>query len=128
MNRERVRLNAFNRKRVRLGEDFCDLIEPTEAPDGFGGSTPTDNEIASDLPCFYEPLSGSSSQVAGGALTTQTHRVTMESTAATLTIKPDYEIQVKARGDRPIIIFERPIPLLGSFAPLVEVAAIMRML
>lgn len=127
INRERLALRAFNRKRVRLGEDFCDLIEPTEAPDGFGGSTLTSTEVASDLLCFYEPLGGSSSQVAGGALTTQTHRVTMEATAASLTIKSDYKIQVRARDERPAITFEDLIPLLGSFAPLVEVAAKLRM-
>lgn len=126
MERTAWKLRSFNRKRARFGEDLCSLVTSVSTPDGFGGSTETPTTIASSLKCFYEALSSPMQvQVGGAGLTSLTHKITMEATAATKAIKSDYQIVVAARNDKPELTFERPVTLDGSYVPLVEIAAVL---
>jgi len=126
MDREAWTLRSFNRKRNKFGADVCSVFSTAQGGDGFGGFSATPTSVASDIPCFYEPLSQSERLIAGGESTTFTHKVTMEATPVTLAIQPSWYIVVQARGDNPEKTFENPTSLVGSFAPLMEVAAAMR--
>lgn len=126
MERTAWALRSFNRKRARFGADLCSLVTNASAPDGFGGTTETPTTIASSVKCFYEAFKSPMQLSVGGAdLTSLTHKITLEATAATMAIKSDYQIVVAARGNKGALTFEKPVTLDGSYTPLVEVAAVL---
>lgn len=126
MDRTAWTLRAFNRKRARFGADLCSLVTRSSTPDGFGGTSDAPTTIASDLRCFIEAFKSPMQVTVGGAqLTSLTHKVTIEATALSKAIRPDYEIVVAARNDKGELIFRQPVTLDGSYTPLVEVAAVL---
>jgi len=128
IDRIQIRLNAFNRKRKRYGEDVCDVISQAPSTDDYGNSGVTPTTLASNVKCFVESLSERERAIGGGDVLNATHRITLESTAVTLGIRPSYKLRVPARGSVPELTFTNPIPKVGSFNPLVEVVASLRTL
>jgi hypothetical protein len=88
------------------------------AVDEYGNSTNTPTTVASDVPCFYEPLSQREQINAGAEVGIYTHRITMEATSDSLAIGTEDTIQVAARGDNPVKVFENPTSQTGSYSPL----------
>ena len=127
MDRTALKLRSFNRRRARFGEDLCSIVSyGADVPDGFGGTTPGTSTTVTGIKCFYEAFeSPMQIQVGGAGLTSLTHKITLEATAATKAIRSDYQIIVAARNDKPALTFERPVTLDGSYTPLVEVAAVL---
>lgn len=127
MDRTAWTLRAFNRKRARFGADLCSITYTgAEVNDGFGGTTPGTPTTVSSVKCFIEAFKSPMQVTVGGAgLTSLTHKITLEATAATKAIKSDYQIVVAARNDKPALTFEQPVTLDGSYTPLVEVAAVL---
>lgn len=126
MERTAWKLRGFLRRRARFGADYCTIIGTSSIPDGFGGTTEVETELATDVRCFYVALGQPMQrQIGGGPITTLTHKIIMEATSATKLIKPDYQIVVEARNGKPELTFETPVTLDGSFTPLVEVAAVL---
>ena len=123
VDRTQLRLNAFNRKRLRLGEDTCDLIKPNFAEGGATGDTVSPTTVATNLRCFYESRSGNSQVVIGGQAYSASHNITIENTSASIAITPDYKLKIHARGANPEKIFEQLVIRDGSFTPLAVVAA-----
>lgn len=147
VDRTRLKQRAFDRQWARQGKDYCDVIVPSLAftTDEYGSHVPQMDDfvdygdadygvgvgpidLLATVPCIYEPLSQRERVIAGGETSTLTHRIVMKATATTLGIKSDYQIRVAARGDKPTMVFDNPLPKIGSFSPLVEVAASMRTL
>ena len=123
IDRTQLRLNAFNRKRVRFGEDLCDLIGPTQVAQG-SGHTITDTTLASDIPCYVEQSSGTAQPDSDAVNRTTLHRITMEGTDEARLINQHYKIKVLARDNNPEMVFEQPVREIQSFSSLVVVNAV----
>jgi hypothetical protein len=124
IDRTRLKLNEFNRKRKRLGEDLCDvkgypLQDGGTVGDTLGGPV----ALASNVPCFYESTGQNSNVVIGGTAYLASHRLQMERTSATGAIKPSDTITVYARNGNAVLIFEEPRLIKESFSPLVTIMA-----
>lgn len=98
----------------------CKLITATSVPDGFGGSTETETEVETGINYKYEPLGPSQKTIGGGAITTQTHKLTMGHTETTRAISSHYKIVDEDNAD---LVFENPVTLDGSFSVFLVVAA-----
>lgn len=108
--------------------DLCDIQSVTSGSDDYGGASQTPGTVAANVPCKYEALSSSEQSFAGGTTASLTHRITMGVTPSSLAIKQNQRIRVLANGDVPELMFENPIPQLGSFSPFIDVLASLRML
>lgn len=97
--------------------DLCNIvIDDTETPDGFGGTSADELTLASNVPCKYQALSlGSRNQIAGGVNTNLTHKITLPATAITKVIQPHYRIVVRSLNGQPQLTFRNPVTLDGSF-------------
>lgn len=111
-------------------KDLCDIYNPTLV--NTSGqvieewSTPT----YTDIPCVYEAaylrpffmelptIENSSAQ--------QRFKLLMEMTAETETITAKTRIKIKARNDRPELLFEQPQRMEESISPLLVVQALLR--
>lgn len=95
--------------------DLCNIIAPTSAPDGFGGTTQTDSTIASNVPCSYKAMkSPMQLQIGGGGLTTLSHEIKMGQNAVTKLIRPHYRIVILAHHGKPEQTAHNPVTLDGS--------------
>ncbi|MEK6281873.1 MAG: hypothetical protein AABN95_16085 [Acidobacteriota bacterium] len=95
--------------------DLCNLIAPTSAADGFGGSTQTDVVVASNVPCSIKAMrSPMQIQIGGGGITTLTHEIKMGQNAVTKLIRPHYKIVILAHHGKLEVTAHNPVTLDGS--------------
>lgn len=124
VDRENLKIRAFERRWKRKGEDLCDLIAPVFADGGQSGDTITPTAGATGIKCIYHSRSSNSQLVVGGEAYLASHDLELERTSATVAITPKHKLKVRARGDKSILIFQKSIIVEDeSFSPLVNVAA-----
>jgi len=130
IDRTQHRLDAFNRKRARFGEDVCTIYAPTQVSDGRSGHKLSFTLVASNVECFVEQSGGGVQVERDGVSRTTTHRIeigSMDETKQTQArlINQGYQILVAARvGGNPEMLFEQPVRERGSFEPLVVLQAV----
>ncbi|HEX7334230.1 MAG TPA: hypothetical protein VF290_22180 [Pyrinomonadaceae bacterium] len=126
LNRQRLAERAFDRRRKRFGEDLCDLLQTGTQGDGFSGDKPDEDELATNVECLYEEISGGAAQVVINNVTViATHRIEMKTSDEALALTVNDKIRIHARGAKPQLIFEQPVRTRGTFTPLVEFKAIL---
>lgn len=111
--------------------DVCDLKDLRKK--NVAGQMVEDSSttvIYTDIPCAFEPWRMHTDQqfqlnLSGVSSGSVTHTIMMPATPATLGIKQNYIITVRARDGRPIYVFEQPLRLDESLSPLVLVGAIL---
>lgn len=124
VDRTNLKARGFDRRRLRVGSDLCDLLQVGVVADGPGQKL-ADTAVLQNVPCVYSELSEGSPQIgAGGVTVIATHRIEMKRSTEALALRVHDKIKVLARTGKPQLIFEHPVRQEGSFTPLVEFRAV----
>jgi hypothetical protein len=103
--------------------DTCSITKNPTADGGASGDTLVPTTSTTNIPCSYKSLGLGSQDVVGGDAQLASHRLTLPTTQATVLIKPEDRITVKARGGYPALVFQRPVIVNDSLSVFVKVNA-----
>lgn len=105
--------------------DVCDIDGPMLVDGGASGDSVSIGSVATNINVSYKGLGTGKTIVVGGEAYTASHQLKMARIATTVAITPRHKIKVRARGNTPLLIFEKPLIDEDSKSPFLVMSAVL---